>query len=514
MIKKIAVVSVVLLAIITRFYKLDWGDGFFFHPDENNMAWAVLRMRENKLDPGFYAYGQFPLFLTFFSLGKQTASFAQAVWWLRFWSAFFSLITLLVGYFLAKQLFGQQNLAVFYLLLLIFTPGLIQVAHFGTTESILTASLLTLSWLACCLVKKGAEPKLLLFTALMMGIALASKISALVFLAPLGLAFSWRFFQEKRKKQFLLSTLSFLALTIFFFALFCPFYFLKWPEVWRVIQYEAGVARGKIPVFYTRQFIHTQPILFQLKKIFPWTLGTPLFLLLLISLGYFLVRLGQKKIKLSVEFYLLFSAFAAWFFPNAFLFAKWTRFMVPVLPFLVLAGVWLLKEIGKTWWWFIFPLLIAPGVIFGRLYLQPDIRVQATAWLNQNLPSGATILVEGGNVVDLPLRNQKNFQLVIFDFYSLDEKPALMAELKEAVASADYFLSPSRRIFANHWQSEQFPQTANFYQELFAGKLGFVFLQEFKVFQRWEEILLGSDLNSEETWTVFDHPVIRLFGKQ
>ncbi len=57
-------VLVVGLIIFTRFFKLNWGDNFFFNPDENNMATSVMKMNPKDLDPHFYAYGQFPLYLT------------------------------------------------------------------------------------------------------------------------------------------------------------------------------------------------------------------------------------------------------------------------------------------------------------------------------------------------------------------------------------------------------------------------------------------------------------------
>ena len=75
-------------------------------------------------------------------------------------------------------------------------------------------------------------------------------------------------------------------------------------------------------------------------------------------------------------------------------------------------------------------------------------------------------------------------------------------------------MSPSRRIFANFLRlPDQYPITYNFYKNLLEGNHAFVLVKEFKVFNSWQEVLLGSDLSSEETWTVFDHPTIRLFAK-
>jgi len=135
--------------------------------------------------------------------------------------------------------------------------------------------------------------------------------------------------------------------------------------------------------------------------------------------------------------------------------------------------------------------------------------------MNENLPPGAIILSEAGNVVDLPLFNRRNFRIINFDFYSLDDDPVLQQKLESLIIEADYVLLPSRRVFANHQRlRDKFPKTAEFYQRLFSGQMGFVLIKEFRALPRWAEIFLGTDLNSEETWTVFDHPTIRLFGRR
>ena len=61
-----------------------------------------------------------------------------------------------------------------------------------------------------------------------------------------------------------------------------------------------------------------------------------------------------------------------------------------------------------------------------------------------------------------------------------------------------------------------FPKTANFYNALFAGKLGFEQIQEFHSYPtlqiaNWKAEF--PDETAEETWSVFDHPVIRVFKK-
>ena len=86
----------------------------------------------------------------------------------------------------------------------------------------------------------------------------------------------------------------------------------------------------------------------------------------------------------------------------------------------------------------------------------------------------------------------------------MDVNGQLQQELKEHIKKADYIFVPSRRIFINH-SKEKYPLLNKYYEDLFSGKLGFKKIAEF-----------SSGLNdeqAEETWTVFDHPVIRIYKR-
>ena len=503
--------------LASRLVGLKWGNGFFFHPDENNMAWAVGRLSWPNLNPQFFAYGQFPLYLVYFSYQVlafvsgshffQNIPFSWAVYLLRFWSAFFSIATVIVAWLLAKQIFKKEKWANVYVLLLIFASGLIQIAHFGTTESIMTFVGLSLAYF-CLKFQENKKNLFLFFLALISAIGLASKLSAALFLfGPLMVLL--------RSKKKLLNLFIFGTLTFLLIVFFSPYYLLDFSESWRIFKYESGIARGSIPVFYTRQFIKTKPVIFQLTKIFPWTLGLPMFFLLIPSLIFFILNPASQADR--SKFLILNSVFLPWLFFNSFLFTKWTRFMTPILPFLVLPVVWFLKEASRKkqkFIYFLLFLLVIPGVVFMKIYFWPDVRFQASHWMNKNLPKNSVILSEAGNVVDLPLFNHQDFKVINFDFYNLDESSTGQQELMELIARADYILLPSRRILADHIRlPNKFSKTAEFYNQLFSGELGFDLVKEFRPFFSGAEFFLGSDLDSEETWTVFDHPTIRLFAK-
>jgi hypothetical protein len=354
-------------------------------------------------------------------------------------------------------------------------------------------------------------------------------------------------------------TFAFLLLTLVLSIAFSPHNLLNWQEFIGSIRYEIYVATGQTLVFYTRQFLNTIPVWFQLTKVFPYVLGWPIFILGI--LGFFGLSWKNKY------FNLLRFAILVYFIPNAFLFAKWTRFMAPVFPLIsVFAILFLFKLydflIGNIWtnskvkiqnskvqfksqkfFTFNFLLLtfisILPGIAYLSIYQKPDVRFQASEWIYKNIPENAYILSETANVVDIPINNEtmkqsNNYNIISFNFYYLDENPQLQEELKQHLEKADYIFVPSRRIFANHYCEKNFqfslprrqagifnfqsifnnkcqilkqkyPILNQYYTDLFNGKLGFKKVAEFSAGL--------NDEQAEETWTVFDHPVIRIYRK-
>jgi hypothetical protein len=153
--------------------------------------------------------------------------------------------------------------------------------------------------------------------------------------------------------------------------------------------------------------------------------------------------------------------------------------------------------------------------MFFSIYQKPDVRVTATRWINENLPPDSIILVEAGNMLEVPLSG--NQQRIGFDFYNFEENPSLKQQFPQLLEKSDYFIVQSRRMFANFQRlPEQFPKTARFYDLLFGGQLGFEKIEEFNAYPQFSILklrLFVPDEKAEETWSVFDHPVIRIYKK-
>ncbi len=536
---------IIILGGFFRFYKLDWGDGLFAHPDEHHIFASVNQLSfPNQMHPHFFSYGTVTIYLIYFT--EAFLSMINDQWSMvnifllgRFYSAFFSTLTILIVYKISR-FFLDKPFSLLAAFLVAVTPGLIQQAHFTTPESNLIFFLFASLFFLLSFLQYGKK-RHIFFSSLFLGFALGVKISALVFLLPFITGIILQSFKKPlRVVGFTITSIIFIFSTL---AIVAPFVFLDFPAFWGNLHYEGNLAAGKIPVFYTRQFINTIPIFFQLEKIFPYTLGLSLlaagilgFFVSFLHLGRFLhlrddrlvqrslgdVGMGSSEVDQRGTHFILILAFLSLFIPNAFLFAKWTRFIAPTFPFFAIFSAFLVSEIAKKQKLVSYILTCILVVTtsfwagaFFTIYTKPDVRLTASKWLVTNTPSQSMILIEGGNMVDIPIDG--DFKRVGFDFYTFEEDPLSRLRIAEGLEQADYFLVQSRRVFFNHQRArKQFPKTAHFYDMLFAEKFGF---EEIKEFHQYPTLSLGKfslefpDEKAEETWSVFDHPVIRVFEK-
>lgn len=600
-----------LLLVYSRFVGLNWGLPYPMHPDERNMAVAIQGLScdiRNCYNPHFFAYGQFPLYLGYlliqvyhFISGKVGLPilFEEAVISLRLISAIASIINVFVLINIIKLLKSSRRLAdknqkifilnyhfVFYILIFTFSPYFIQFSHFGTTEALLMLFYSLIIYHSLQYINRSKR-ETLLSLSLFSGLAMGTKVSAAIFMALPIIAIlisNLKFKAQKSKIQskikksktifflvYLLhlirDTFLFLLLTAFFSIVFSPHNLISFSEFFGSINYESAVALGEVKVFYTRQFDYTTPVLFQLVKIFPYALGWPMLIFSL--LGLLLVNWPDKKTNL------LRFAFLVYFLPNAFFYAKWTRFMAPVLPLMSIFAVLFLFNfqekifsLGKkilnkknqkfcilichfAFFILIFALII-PGIAYLSIYQNPDVRFTASKWIYENIPNNAYILFETANVVDVPIRLEgykvdKVYREISFNYYDIDSNPLLKEAFYHHLAKADYIFVPSRRVFKNHycdlkfqvpsaswwtrWQflisnrqkkrcqylKEKYPLLNDYYDKLFSGRLGFKKVAEFSSYPKitffGRTLIEFPDENAEETWTVFDHPVIRIYKR-
>lgn len=572
--KKAVWIILILILFYTRFINLSWGLPYPFHPDERNMAVAVMQLTcttapsfnvKECFNPHFFAYGQFPLYIaSFFSHGIHSissgigpVSLNDAILALRTISALASVIMVFI---LDKiiHLFREKKSDAISFACFIFVPCFIQFAHFGTTESLIMLEVALLTYFSMRIVRGENIHRYLVYAGIIAGFAAATKVSTVVFiLFPL-----FALIPHLRKtdgRSVFACAVRYTGILLLVFIICSPHNFISFPDFLGSMRYEGDVGIGAVIPFYTRQFLFETPIVFQLQRIFPYALGWPFFLFFLIGL-FFLPWKNKQILFLRL-------AVLVTFLPVAFVFAKWTRFIAPVFPLAMIFAVLtiykvndylhvrLKKQNGLTSvvMWFVVLICIVPGIAYLSIYQNEDVRFKASRWIYQHIPNSASILSETANVVDIPFpvpsdsddQLEKQYRLNSFNFYELDNEPQLPSELSVALEEADFIFVPSRRIFKNltcevgeyfgdslgrYLSSEekckmlekQFPLVNYYYRNLFtqseAEKQGISHVQSFTSFPRIElfgkTLIEFPDEEAEESWTVFDHPVIRIYKKE
>lgn len=509
-----------LLGGFFRFYNLNWDQGHFFHPDERNIAMAVSRIHLfDQLNPHFFAYGSFPIYL-YRLIGETFTALTGNLSWVSDWadinligrsvSALLSTLTILLIFLLVKKLWNEK-VGLLAAALTAFSPSFIQTAHFAVTESMLVFWLILIALLSFNLKEKPTL-KNYLKLGIIAGLAVATKVIALSFLVIPATIFLFYFLKDKKEY---LKFFNFFLVAFAVFALFSPYVFLGHQKFLESMNYESGVATGSLKVVYTLQFNKTLPYFFQIKNFF-WQIG-PLALLGLLGTVFFVLtafRKRDKKMLILLAFPTIYFLYVgSWH-------TKFIRYMVPFLPFLVIFASWFLIEIQKRF-------KLAGTVLIGlttivtllwtlaffTIYTKPSTRIVASEWIYQNISPGAKILTEhwdDGLPVDLSFNNPAEYQTEALTLYEPDNQQKINYYAVK-LSTADYVVINSRRLYGTLINlPEKYPLTSRYYQLLFSGQLGYDKVAEFSSYPEVFGLEINDDL-SEETFQVYDHPKVLVF---
>lgn len=519
-----------LVTVYSRFLNLDWDDGWGFHPDENNL-WGASRRVElfKRSDPEFYAYGGFPVYLYSLLSNKVEARAVSA-----------GLQTLTVGLlFVLGKRFGGWRAGLFSGMMGVFSAGLVQAGHFLTVESLLGLFSLMIIW---CLLNYQELLKVvadrasisvntvnfwLVAAASVLGLGVATKLSFVALILPLILILLR--FNLWYPKVEPLESLKILKLSATFgllvlisgsmFFLTNPYILNKWSDVWSTLEYEAKVATGNLPVFYTRQFLGTVPGWFQAAHVFPYITGWLFLPMVFVGLiVFFKVRSWAKP---RSDLLILPSAVVAALLSFLPFWAKWTRYAVQVLPILILVAgigagwIWEKGKIGKA-------IVIAAVISFLpqffstlNVYTKSDTRIAAAKWAELNISKNSKIFTEAMDLGILPFNPAFGQNIKLFNFYELDGVRAneKQAKLDSLINESDYFILLSRRVYKNSLDHpDKFPLAAEFYRRLFDGSLGYKEIYE-SITPSSLFPLPSSLYFPEETFEVFDNPKVVIFEK-
>lgn len=547
--KKNAFLSVCLLLIafgvFLRFYNLNWGTPYFFHPDERNIASSVNQLSyTTQMNPHFFAYGSFPIYIIYllgvlknliavniFNLNIPVlkVSFDSAIIIGRILSSFFSILLLLLVYKTGK-IIGNFKGALIGTVIASLSVGLIQYAHFATFEIWLSLFSLLLLYL---LLNYTRNPnlKILIFVSVITGILVSIKISSIVLLPVSILVICFveiSKLKKQRKYSFLnleriiLKAVVTIAIALVVVFITSTYFWFDAQGFLSSIRYETDVAIGTLPVFYTQGFVNSIPVVYQLLRVYPFILN-PFILLFFVVLLPFIIIKAVKSRSWQILIVLLF--FFTTFFSQAFLYVKWIRYYIPSLAFVyIIVGFYLananyyfkkIKKMENYIIYFLFLICFIFAFSFYKTVLMKNFTtIDAATWANKNIPKDSKILSEVYDMGIVPL-NQYFSNITLFNFYDLETDITKPEELKILIENSTYVIIPSQRILQSRiLEPKVFPKGNTFYNKLLNGTLGFKKIYETPCDIFCRILYLNSPIYSyEQTANVFDRPTIMIFKK-
>src|SRR6266571_4480947 len=359
-----ALFALALLGLALRLYGLDWDQGNSFHPDERQimfhvtaLAWPnslaqFLDPANSPLNPHFFAYGSFPIYLlallgnilVHFSPTLETFANLSLVG--RVLSALFDTGTVLLtgwlGLLLADDGTPERrhawNIALLAAALVVLTPFQLQLSHFYAVDTMLLF-FITLTILACvALVDTDAPIRWSLVAGIGYGLALATKFSAAPLAVPLLIAVLMRWYRRDWLSA-LTSFLVSLSITVLVFLIAMPYALLDFRNFAEQLSEQGNLARGLLDLPYVRQFAGTTPYVYEVQNIVLWGVGVTLGIVAFAGLAWLLWRTWKRDAGLwlvVLAWVLAYSAITGSFY------VKFMRYMLPVYPLLTLMGAALL----------------------------------------------------------------------------------------------------------------------------------------------------------------------------
>ncbi|OGK15195.1 hypothetical protein A2690_00250 [Candidatus Roizmanbacteria bacterium RIFCSPHIGHO2_01_FULL_39_12b] len=554
----LVLLTIVVLALFLRVYGINWDQNQHLHPDERFLTMTTEKLEVDEsftkyLDPrtstmnpynkdvSFYVYGLLPITIVkLAAIYTNNHSYGGIALIGRFISALFDIGTVLFIYKLLLLLKKRIKMPWFVVFLgplfyAIFVLG-IQLSHFFTVDVFL--NFFTLAALYFSLRFFNDQNKFdVILTAIFLGVALASKISA-VYILPLLLFLvvvprkrmgflSREYILKKSVVLLLIGIFSYGTLRIadpHLFAshnLFNPSISSQFINNIKELSHFASSSAGYFPP--SIQWYGRMPFLFAITNLAIFGVGIPLTLFAILGIALLLKR-GKLEIRVIIFWSLLFFLFqSARFSPSM----RYFIILYPLLAIFAAYGFYVFlqrfksQRIKMTIAITMILLFLSWPIGFISIYRKLHSRVQASYWINQNIPAGSIIATEhwdDGLPLRLPDIDNNSYNLVSLPVFGEDTEQKWQ-EINTALEKSNYIIFSSNRGYGSIMRvPTMYPKMAQWYEDLFAGKLSFQRIKEFSSFPTWcmpfsAYCISFDDQWSEEAFTVYDHPKVTIFKK-
>ncbi len=514
--------ALVVFAVFVRLVGIDWDDRHFFHPDERRIAFAVeeLSFRPLQLNPHFFAYGSFPLYVTravsslLGLIDPRLGHYDSIIHTGRAVSGVVGALTVVLLVLLGARLYNRSTglLAGFLLAACVLH---VQNSHYMTADVFLTFLVLLALYFLVGVVQRGSTRDYV-YAGIAIGLATATKFSALPLLAPLGVAALVRLARERRLLPILARSLLAVVAVFAAFALGQPYALLDFAAYSHDIAEQSRMVRNAGLLPYTNQYIGVSKYGYEISQLVLWGMAPPLGVAAVWATVARVV--GALRERRAVDLVMLcwvvpFFLVTGWFD------VKFVRYLLPIYPLMILwAAAWLWRSaqtsrIARLALW---------GVVVGTglstlallsIYQRPHTVVTASEWAYRHIPADSIVLTQHWDEgFPMPLRsgNPSRFKVIDVPYYEPDTD-AKMRQISRDLARADYIAFQTKRLYGSVTRAPtKYPLTNNYFYLLFAGDLGYELIYD----HASRPSLFGFEFPDEladESITVYDHPKVLIF---
>lgn len=503
-------------ALAIRIYGINWDQGGLFHPDERAFLFQVEQLEfpdsdnldvlwttESPLHPGSFNWGSLPHYML-----KGVQYGAQAfleddlnLFDLRFpgrvLSAVADTATVALVFFIGSRWFSRRVgfLAAGMIALAVLN---IQLSHFFAVDALMSTFITATIFFAIRVAYHGRTSDAALM-GLMAGLGFATKFSV----SPLGVAvlasfaiyaFSkpgdvlnlrgWRS-PEAAVRQWQAFRGLLVATGVAFVAVLVtqPYMFIDLSTFFGNISDQSQMVRRINDWPFTRQYADTPRYWYQVFQLGFWGLGPAMGIVVWIGLlaGLAFAWFGRRKVDLVILAWVIpYLLITGWFD------VKFMRYMVPLVPFLVLYGArtlfWAGDVLTAVW-----PqrryLVAVPAAImlvftghyvlsFMSVYSGPHPGQAAADWLEENAEPGSRVVQEHWEE-GIPHRPGITFVHERLELYNPDNLEKFV-RVTETLENSDYLVLFSNRLYGTIPRlPERYPMSTDYYERLFDGSLGY-----------------------------------------
>ncbi len=384
--------ALLVAALALRLYGIDWDDGHGFHPDERSFylraddmfrvltqapgheAWlaewpemraglpnieTALSAEHSPFNPHWFPLGSILIYALvlirsiaelFTDWGAMDLRFAG-----RTLAALADTASVALMFAIGRRMYGRWT-GLLAAALTAFAVIHIQHAHFYRPEPFTVLTSLAALW-AMLRFADTARIRDAALLGLLVGLALAPKVSVAPILAPLALVFLWTWKDRAGGRWSDLTVLSavrfaptvavagLLALAAFFIT--TPYAFLDFGTFLADIRAQAEMAREAGHWPFTWQYADTPAFWYQIRQTSVWGLGIPLGIVAWLAAPFTAWMAWRGGLAQRSDLLLLAWAVPAFVFLELFE-VKFLRYVFPLMPFYILMGARML--VATVYW--------------------------------------------------------------------------------------------------------------------------------------------------------------------